>query len=171
MSDASQDTSKLVSPDHIRSLRREWRLERLGWGLIAVALLAALLGYLGPGPLTHETRAADDQSLRAEYYRIERAQADSELRLYLDPAAIDEGTARLRVSRHFADRVTPVSVAPMPISVEALGDDIVYGFRMPEVDQHGSIVFHFQFQSFGSLAYEVGIDGRQPLTITQYVLP
>jgi hypothetical protein len=171
MSNASHSTSELTSEDNERSLRREWHLERVGWVLIALALLAAVLGFLGRGPLTRETRASDDDSLRAEYYRVEHYQADSEIRLYLDPDAIDSGTARLRVSRQFADHITPESVSPLPTSAEAVGDDIRYSFPMQEVEREGSIVFRFRFETFGSLAYDIGVEGKQPLHISQYVLP
>ena len=41
--------------------RREWKIQRVGWLLMALMLVAALAGLLGPGPLS-STIAEDSRS-------------------------------------------------------------------------------------------------------------
>jgi len=67
--------------------RRSWSLQRIGWGLIALVLIAALLGLFGHGPLSEAT--TDDPSLpiRLAYERFGRFGSPLVLRIRVEPAA------------------------------------------------------------------------------------
>ena len=75
--------------------RREWRIERVGWVLMAGLLLAGLLGLLGDGPLSRAT-AGSAGALSVEYDRLQRAAAPYEYRFEVDPSLAREGQLRLR---------------------------------------------------------------------------
>src|SRR5690606_26776772 len=47
----------------MRHHRAAWRLERVAWGVMALLLLATLLGAFGGGPLSHARSSAGPASL------------------------------------------------------------------------------------------------------------
>lgn len=55
--------------------RREWVIERIGWAIMALILLAALAGLLGSGPLSNARIDHPGSHLSAEYNRFERYQS------------------------------------------------------------------------------------------------
>jgi hypothetical protein len=57
--------------------QREWRLQRIGWGLLALFLLLALGGLFGDGPLSHSRDASAAGSV--EYERFVRDGLATEL--------------------------------------------------------------------------------------------
>jgi hypothetical protein len=50
--------------------RRTWLIERIGWTLLGLIILAALAGLFGYGPASHATLQSGD--LRASYERFQR---------------------------------------------------------------------------------------------------
>ena len=52
--------------------KRFWRAQRIGWGVLTVALLAALLGVFGSGPLSHTTVSDASGRLTITYERFAR---------------------------------------------------------------------------------------------------
>jgi hypothetical protein len=52
--------------------RRVWRVQRIGWLIIAAVIVAALLGVFGGGPLSRA--AVQGDGLRLEYERFARLQ-------------------------------------------------------------------------------------------------
>lgn len=172
MTDSPVSIRELETPEHVRELRIEAICERIGWGVVALVLIAALLGLLGPGPLSRMSQTAVDGSLHVDYGLIEHYEAPAELRLGIDLGAADEGAVKLSVSRSFADAITPESVSPIPVAVEAIGDQALYTFKMKDLEQgQGKIVLRFQHNDFGMLKYDIGLEGRESLRITQYILP
>jgi len=172
MADAPVSTSDLESSKHERELRWETIGERMGWGVIALVLLAALAGLLGPGPLSYRDRTAADGSLSAQYSVVERYEAPAELRLRIDKRLVQNDTVRIAISRSLVDEITPESVSPLPTGVETIGDRSVYSFKMKDLEQYeGEIVAKFLNDDFGVYHYQIGLEGHDPLTITQYVLP
>jgi hypothetical protein len=171
MSHSDESTEKLDSSQHIKQQRREWLVERIGWGLIACIILAALLGGLGFGPLSSRDAASGDGSLRASFYAIERAQAGTKLELWREP---DDGAAKefdLAISRTFLDEVTLESLVPEPTKVAADGDHIVFTFSENDLTRGGKIVCRYKHNHCGVVKYEIAIVAHEPLRISQFVLP
>lgn len=172
MADSPVSTSELETPEHDRELRIETICERSGWAFVALVLIAALLGLLGPGPLSYRSRTAADGSLSVEYNLIERYEAPAELRIDVNPKLVKTHGVRLMVSRSLVDEITLDSVSPIPANVEAIGNRMVYTFDMKGLAPHeGTIVARFQNDSFGMKDYDIGLEGHEALQITQYILP
>lgn len=172
MADPTVSTRALETPEHDREIRIETICERVGWGILALILLAALLGFLGPGPFSWRDCTSADGSIRVQYNLIERYEAPAELRMVVKAADASNGDVRLAISRTLVDEITPSSVSPVPSSIETVGDRMVYTFAMRDLnEQQGRIVARYQNDTFGVLQYDIGLEGREPVSITQYVLP
>lgn len=79
------------------SRAEDW-FHRAGWTLLALILLAALAGLLGPGPLSSRTACAGP-AFCVEYERFIRNHAPAELRIRLTHGG--GGPIRLVLGRQF----------------------------------------------------------------------
>jgi hypothetical protein len=170
-----KSVAELEDPGHLAHQRREWTVERIGWGLLALLVFAALLGFLGQGPLTSHTTTSPDGSLRVEYYSVERYQAPAELSFQLqfqgDSDEPRPETVELLIDRSFTDETTPDEIVPEPISVLARGKHLVHTFRVAGLPGGERIVYRYQHEEYGRFEHEFAVEGHEPLRITQWVLP
>jgi hypothetical protein len=63
----TQYSGDLVIEQDLRFQRRTWVAQRVGWGVIACVLVAALLGLLGSGPFASRTLDSTQGGFRLEY--------------------------------------------------------------------------------------------------------
>ncbi len=169
-------TLDLESPSQKKIVEREWVAERIGWFVLAAFVIAALLGLLGPGPLSRCRSTSPDKTLTVEYYSIQRYSAPAELHIHLTALDEREEVVRLRFKRSFTDHTTIEKIVPEPTVTEARGDWIIYSFRMSDLNPGGLIHFRYQHDSFGFLKHGLGIvevDNTEgaAVAITQFVLP
>ena len=149
--------------------RREWRIQRIGWVVMALLLLAALAGLLGPGPLSRSVVAAEDGTLRVEYNRFERLQSASELRIELPAGATQAGTVRLRLNRAFVENADIQDVVPEPGSITADADGFVY--ELDTGASVGPVIVRYEYLRFGSTPVRVAIEGGSAVSFDQWVYP
>lgn len=149
--------------------RRERRLERLGWFVMATVIVLALLGGLGPGPLSWEQIETADHALSVEYASVVHHEAPAELVLRIRPAA-GASSVRLGVSRSLCDHVTLESIVPRPLEEQGRADDVVYTFAVDST-QSSTVLFRFSYDDFGPFEHHISIDGGEALEFHQRVLP
>jgi hypothetical protein len=157
--------------DEMKFHRRYWLVQRAGWALIGLVLLAAFLGLFGPG-LLGKAHAVDQNSrLRVEYERFERKQAETTLRIGLGAGAAQDGEARLWLSREYLDGIEIQSVTPEPERVEAAGDRVTYVFRVTDAAQETPVTFHFEPERMGRLRGRAGLADGTSVDFSQFVYP
>jgi hypothetical protein len=161
----------LETPDRLSHHRWEWSIERVGWVVMALILAAALLGLAGPGPLSHRTVANSDGSLSVEYYAAERYEAPGKLLITLHPKEGDAKPVQLAISRSFTDETTSEQIVPRPVAMESIDDNLVLTFRAGDLAQNGRVIYQYQYDSFGSFKYQIGIVGHEPVQVSQFVYP
>ena len=150
--------------------RREWRLERVGWGVMAIVVAAALLGAFGGGLLSHtEARGAD--GLVVDYHRMARTQSPEELTVYL-PAR--RGMRSLRISAAFLARARLLEVDPAPIRVR-LGEeerellfDVEGGVAR---DGALAVVLRVEYRRAGAVDGWMAAGGGAPVRVAAFVYP
>ncbi len=108
--------------------RREWKLQRVGWALMALALLAAVLGLFGHGPLSETASASADGALTVRHQRFERYQAPSEYDIGALPALAAGGVLVLRVEPALLARIEIERFEPAPQQVRADGEALLFAF-------------------------------------------
>jgi hypothetical protein len=152
--------------------RREWVAERIGWGIMALLIVAALLGVLGPGPVSGAVAGSPGGPLWIEYNRFERHQARSTLRIHVGPGTGDP--VRLTVGREFSDQVDIRRINPEPVSTEAAPDRLVYTFERRDPSQPATVIYAFEHSTMGRMHIRIGLDRGGPaaqLEFSQYVYP
>ncbi|MGH7964579.1 MAG: hypothetical protein ACRERD_22680 [Candidatus Binatia bacterium] len=150
---------------------RSWIVQRIGWAVMALVVLAALLGLLGPGPLSSTVVGIRGAPLWGEYDRFAHYQAPTQLRIHLQLGTQREGEARVWLDRNYLDSVQVKNVIPQPDSVEAGPDRLIYTFRVSEPSQPAIVTFYLEPEQIGPLSGRVGLDRGQSLSFRQFIYP
>lgn len=151
--------------------RLSWRMQRVGWIILALVLLAGLLGLFGSGPLAHATVGAPGSPLRLEYDRFGRIDAPSTLTALVRPSTRRPGEAILHLDRGFTDFFQIERMQPTPDRTEAGADHSVYVFRATGSPGPVRVTFRLRPDQPGLLTGRVRQDGGSWLTFHQLVYP
>ncbi|MCF4122445.1 hypothetical protein L1785_15815 [Antribacter sp. KLBMP9083] len=160
------DLEILQEPDF---QRREWRLERVGWTLLTLFVLAGLLGLVGPGPLGDTTRAGEGGLVEVSYGRVAHYEADDLLSIRFDPAAVEQDTVTLALTGSWVSGVDLQGVTPAPSEERVTDDGVVYEFAVEEPGDL-TVTVSFRAQDVGPLTADVAV-GTDSLSLTQLILP
>jgi hypothetical protein len=145
--------------------RKEWRIQRIGWALVALFLALAVGGLFGNGPLS---RAHMDQGAgRIDYQRFTRYGLLTDL--VVTPAATAHGITRVAISGDYLEAVRVERITPEPAAVRMTGASIVYEFA--SASPGTSISFHLRPQRLWRHIATLTIDGGAPLQISQLTYP
>ena len=149
--------------------RREWRVQRVGWLLLALFCGCALAGLLGPGPLSKQHTGKVGSELYLEYDRYIRKQSPYGLKVFSRPDATrDQFTITL--DRAFIENVEVKGIQPEPTDTTAAANEYQFHFkRSGEGEQ--LVVFHFEPDSFGRIETSVKLDDKASHKIKQFVWP
>lgn len=144
--------------------RWEWRGQRVGQIVLALAVLAALAGFFGGGPVASARRVSSDGTLAVTYERFARRGAHTRLRVEVSGAG--EGEHRLRLSRTYTGAVEVRQMTPAPgeVALTPQGTEMIFDF-----DQGGAVEFDIWPGRAGRLDAEVMLDDRARLTFWQWV--
>jgi hypothetical protein len=151
--------------------RRSWMVERIAWAVGLLTLLAALLGFLGPGPLGKAIAASPDKSISLNYYRMERYQAPAEWRLQIDGKLAKQGELRLWVHRRFVEAIATLQIDPEPESVEIQDERFVYSFKAVKPPPVIKVFFRFEPNKIGKTPAQFGVVDGPAVEFSQFYLP
>ena len=147
---------------------RFWTAQRIAWVVMALFILAALVGLTGKGgPLASATAQTPGGSI--EYPRIARWQSDELLTVKLPPGA--SGEVELELSSAFIETFAVQTIKPEPSGAVATGTGHRFTF---DVDGGGSKVIQFQLQAANPVLFQpvrASIEGSRPAEMTVTVLP
>jgi hypothetical protein len=166
MQNSMPEQTRLEIDEDIVQQQRMWRIERVGWALMALVLLAALLGFMGHGLFSERSAGTPEAGFVVTYHRFERYAAPTLLSVWL--TTDNGGETRLRVSQEFLRKIEQLHVDPEPERVELDSgfDTYVFRTRAP-----GPIVFHYEPTSAGSMAIMLGLEDGPLQTVHQFVYP
>src|SRR4051794_16621884 len=97
---------------------RMQRVEKVGWAVMGLIVLAALLGLFGQGVFSGASAGPEGGPLRVEYDRCLRYQSDQQVRVRLGPGAGSNGKARVWVSASYLEAFQVQRIDPPPEGVE-----------------------------------------------------
>jgi hypothetical protein len=150
--------------------RREWRAERIGWVLMALLVVAALIGLLGgPGPLSWTTARGADGLLQVEYQRFSHLEADDLLTVRLAPDAITSDSVHVELAGSWMQSVDITGITPEP--QEQITTP--YGARLAFATEPGaelSVQIAFRADEMGTIDGGVRFEG-ETVAFGQFVYP
>lgn len=147
--------------------RHEWFAQRVGWAALALLLIAACLGLLGNGPLSHRRIAMKEGTLILD--RFVRRDANTQWTIELSPAQTATRTLEVRVSSQFLQRFRLAGITPEPRSQAAAGDYVVFSFASSA--PRAQITFHVEPLQIGTSEGEFQIGVSEPSVVQQFVYP
>lgn len=153
----------------LRFQRRDWAFERVGWLLMFLVVIAALLGVFGDGPLSAKEARTSDGSLRVEYGRFERREAPSRISVTVRRGAPADSTVALWVSEDYLRAVRLHEVIPVPRRQIARGDGTV--FEVALGGDSGRVSLYFLPERAGARTLRLGVPGREMLALAQFIYP
>jgi hypothetical protein len=171
MPEQDESTLDLDQPENQRVVRREWWAERVGWLVIAAIWIAALLGLLGPGPLTSRERESSDGRLKVEYYAVPRYSAPAELRIAFEPLGSAEEFIELAISQSILDEIKLESITPAPVESRLGQQRVIHRFRTIDLGDRGHVVYRFEHESFGPLSGSITLLPESEIQLSQFVCP
>lgn len=151
--------------------RRQQLVQRIGLGLMAAVVLAALLGLLGAGgPLSEADVRGDALSIR--YTRFARRLSPTTLELRVQPSAVRDGEASIWISSDYLDALKVERVAPLPRTVVAGGERTTFVFdASPGGTKPLSLSFELNPQDSLQHHGRAGLTGGAELSFSTFVYP
>jgi hypothetical protein len=151
--------------------KMEWRVQRFGWVVWALLLLAAMLGLMGSGWFSDAAVTSADGSITVEYKRFLHYHKPSQLQVLVHAAAGPERQWHVKVDRSLLDQFQILRIDPEPVRHEIENDGIVYSFLSASPSTQGKIVFHIEFEHYGKTQGNVSLVGSDPVTLSQFIYP
>jgi hypothetical protein len=148
---------------------RMWVIERITWTVMAALILLALLGLLGPGPLSQRTAGSPGDPMWIEYERFVRIEAPTELIVHVRRMN-DEEQIGVSLARGYTERIEIESISPEPESSSLHDDGTSYFFSVASLTNEGVVTFHIRPRKAGSLRGDVGGGGTR-LSVSQFAYP
>jgi hypothetical protein len=144
-----------------------WRVERMGWIMMAIILVAAAGGVFGHGALAKRT-LQPAPGLLVEYERFARAHSPMILRISFarQPKG---GVVSLWLSGDYLSKVEVGRITPEPDRSELTAGGVNYYFTARQGPS--AIVFHHKANHAGSLSGSFRLDEEPPVNFQQFVYP
>lgn len=148
----------------------EWRGERIGWALMLLVILAAMIGLFGKGMLSHASKTAADGSLSIEYERFLHYHDPARLRVVVAANQVRDGQTKVWLSTGYLEAVALQKVTPDPIHVEAGSEGHTFVFHVPAGQGPITIMFDLEAEEIGTIE---GLfkAGGETLSFSQFVYP
>lgn len=154
--------------EYMTAQRRHWRVERIGWVVFLLVVLAALAGLFSQGPLSHSVSLSADGRLRIEYQRFERNGASARMHLQLrgEPGQL----LQLDITGDLLDKFHIETLHPEPAHSRSFDN----GLRLLLLtDPSGQASLHLALRgaAMGTSRSRFVLGGSPPLGITQFIYP
>ncbi len=152
--------------------RREWAIQRVGWVVMLLVVVAALLGLFGQGVLGTATIGDSGDPLQLAYDRFDRKHAPTELQVEVAGRTVQEGQVRLWLNDRFLSQIELEQVVPEPEQVLVEPGRKVYVFQAGgDPSQAVHVAFQFQHAAFGLRSGQIGLVNGDTLNFRQVVYP
>lgn len=151
--------------------RQTWLLQRIGWGGMALIVLAALSGVFGSGPLARTETTDDQQTFRLLYDRFGRYEGELVLQLVLSPEATETDRVTVEIDRPYWTSHAVEQIIPEPL-ISSIGiNGFRYTFEIHSPSIPAVIVFRLRPKYLGALDGRILINDVGPLRFNQFMFP
>lgn len=172
------DLPRITEPDPDLDLnvdagfqRREWRWQRIGWVVIGLILVGALLGVFANGPLSHESARSPDGQVRVVYQRFARHDGVSSIGIQVQPAAARHGQYVLTIGGDWAQAIQIEDVVPQPSTWTSRGGAQILEFDSADPQLPLQVEVDYHADTVGWHPGQVGVVGADPAQLGQFMYP
>ncbi len=150
---------------------REWKVQRIGWAIMLLVILLALLGLFGTGPISTGSAEGGDGAISAGYERFIRHDGRTTLTLEVDGDQAANNEVRLWVSQDYLDAMEIQQISPQPSEAIAAGDRVIYVFPIDDPSSTLSVSFSLRPQDMGRITGEAGVPDGPSLSFSNLSYP
>ena len=151
---------------HLTVQAFSWILQQVGQVFMVLFVGAALLGYLGRGPMSRAI-AGDPSTLAVEYHRFERRTQESVLIVRVGPQP--SGRVRLWFDERYVSALPIMGLLPEPEGVEVRGGRLVATLRVSGAQSTIRIVT--KPEAIGAVQGRMGIMDGPEVRFSQFIYP
>src|SRR5262245_44589199 len=163
-----ESTKPSPIPEDMQFQQRSWIAERVGWAVMALFLVAALLGVFYSG-VSSDTRAATaDGAVVVDYQRFVHRTARSHFTIRVAAPLADN--VMVGLSPSFGGSYDIEALIPHPLDNSAGAAGLEFTFARSAAGDL-AIELGARARRFGILQLEVAVQGRGSVSITQVIYP
>lgn len=170
----TQRVGDLALMQDLEFQHRAWMVQRAGWVLMALAVLAALLGLLGSGGPWSRASAGmpgTPSPAQVDYDRFGRVSAPTTLELRLAPYSAQAGQVSVWLNSEYLAGVGVERVTPVPERMEAGPGRLAFVFALRDAQGPMAVKLHLKPERPGLLKGELALDNGQVLRFRQFIYP
>jgi hypothetical protein len=145
-------------PLHIKG----WQVQKIGWIVIAVFLLLAVIGLFGTGPLSYRTISIYGDVL--QYEQFGRFEGQTELEFTLNK---ESGTTQIGFSQTYLDKFQIERIFPLAEKTEIVDQKIIYTFNATD---RGKIRFYLIPEKAGVAKATISVNNNV-INLSQFIYP
>jgi hypothetical protein len=149
--------------------RRHWRLERVVWCALGVTVVAALLGLLGPGPLSRVTVGDPEIGVRISHQRLLHMESPHDVRIEAR-AAPGAHEVSFAISTSYLERMHLESMTPAPVRVSSGDGETVFHLDAGGIGATVVALLRFDAASPGSVRGFIRREG-EVVQVSHFVFP
>lgn len=171
MSKSKSAPADLDVKQDVEFQQTEWRVERIGWAIMAALLVLALLGVFGRnGPLSRTVVEGAAGPGQLTYERFVRRSAPSTIELQIAPTAAGTDLT-VWVDRRFVEQVDLERVTPQPAQTITDGDRLMWTFEVNNPDEVLTVKIDFEPRSMGTLSGRLGTEDGEVFDFSMFAYP
>ncbi|MBA2468120.1 MAG: hypothetical protein H0V37_01795 [Chloroflexia bacterium] len=149
---------------------RQWKIQRVGWVVMALIVVAALLGVFGSGPLSAAT-VGDDATLALHYQRFVRHQGQGELVVRVAPNETVEGRVEFWLTTEFLGEIDLQGISPEPDEVRSAGDRQIFVFLVNDPAGPLEVTISYFPNGLGRVSGGIGLVDGPDFSFNQLSYP
>ncbi len=149
---------------------RQWKIQRVGWVVMALIVVAALLGVFGSGPLSAAT-VGDEASLALQYQRFVRHQGQGELVVRVAPNETVEGRVEFWLTTEFLGEIDLQGISPEPDEVRSAGDRQIFVFLVNDPAGPLEVTISYFPNGLGRVSGGIGLVDGPDFSFNQLSYP
>ena len=150
--------------------RRAWIIERVGWILMLLVVIAALLGLFGHGVLGYRSATAPNGSVTVEYEAVARKGGSTGLDISVRAPRHADAVVVL-IADSYLRHVDVESITPEPSVVTGSGDAVRFEFPVAPGTDELLVRLQLRPDALGSIEGSVETPDGPPVRFSQFVLP
>ena len=160
-----------------RFVRTQWVVQRIGWGVMLLVIVLAILGVFGTSPLASTIDAKDvgDAHYEVEHARFSRYQLLDRLHVRVDAPSATGQELTLAFSREWVENNAIRGTTPEPDGGGLGADGGVYVFQVDDWSEPLVIAVEYEtrkaFRNPGTLTITAGALAPVALPIDAWVHP
>ncbi len=147
--------------------RREWTIQRVGWVIMTLFVLASAIGLLGHGGLAKQELKTGN--LAMEYQRFARYEAPAMITVSVENPADDP--VRIWMDADYAHRIRFDRIVPEPATTRLGPDRLVFEFSTDPGQHSIRVTFHYTPEAIGPAGGRIGLVNGPIGSFWQFIYP